>query len=111
MTPKFYKEQKVRILPKNKCKIGIVNWLSSSMDIYQNMLVTINSIYQGDDYVSYLTNEIQNFCWDENWLVSASNFRCGDTIKLKESDNILQWQEDMPFKDEDLILVSRKQLI
>ena len=110
---KYKLGQKLRIVFAKSRAPSPVGW-NTEMDKSQNTIVTVtgSGIGAGPDRAfTYYCVQENGWSWDEKWLVPLSIFRIGDTIKVKSTKEILKWFLDIPYKDEELVLISRKQLI
>ncbi len=109
---KYQVGQKVRIIPTPPKVIKQLNW-ALDMNRRCNEIVTIISNKVGiyDGLPAYLTTANGGWTWKEDWLLPVSNFQRGDNVIRISTQEIFKWFEDIPYKDEELQLVSRKQLI
>ena len=109
---KYKVGQKVRIISKAPTKLGKLNWAYGGMCFYCNKIVTITSLAGTyDGLPCYLTNSGGSWTWKEDWLLPASNFRLGDEVKIKVTGEVVKYLGILTGLDENLELISRKQLI
>ena len=110
---KYKLGQKLRIVFAKSRAPSPVGW-NTEMDKSQNTIVTVtgSGIGAGPDRAfTYYCVQENGWNWDEKWLVPLSIFREGDIVKVKSTGEECVLGMDFSFKDEEVDLVSRKQLI
>ena len=108
---KYKVGDKVRIIPKKPSWTGALNW-NPRMTDHCNEVVTITSCENIlDGLQTYYTSAFGGWKWKEDWLLPASKFREHDNVKVKLTGESFVIGENNLYRDEDLELISRKQLI
>ena len=108
---KYKVGDEVRIIPKKPSWTGALNW-NPYMTDHCNEVVTITSCENiFDGLQTYYTSASGGWKWKEDWLLPASNFRLGDEVKIKVTGEVVKYLGILTGLDENLELISRKQLI
>lgn len=106
--------QKVRVIPHPPHKeSGSNDWCwVSDMNKYCGKILVISQFgVQGKDDCHLEDNQ---WGWSNEWLLPLSKFQEGDIVKHKSTGQYIVLSMptgEIPYKDKDLELISRKQLI
>ena len=112
MITKYHIGQAVRVIPRKPIKLQSLNW-ADEMTRWCNKIVIISAIESctRDGFTEYHIKEDNGqYYWREDWLL-LRNFRIQDMVRIKQTGEIVTITKDTVYKDEDLELISRRQLI